>query len=755
MNTFRNVTIVCVCIFVMGMSGCGSDDNNADNFLNSQTGYFVDDFVISLDYNCGGLTGKTDDNGAFEFLDDQGCTFRLGSLELHASPEALYDRYISPYEVTLDRSQAITLAAIIQSASIQYGKRMILIDEITDTIQNTSLSNGNESVTQAFGSNPFSITLKSIEEARLTMAKNLNSNGMLLGDLDQQLQELKTYNGIASFGLDILEEGAKDYLSSQVLKAFGLDKNDTSQDLKEITDKLDNIESQLATIEKQVEALIGDFAQLDTYIEKTQYSYYNQMLSDMTADSDVIWNSYKGVFGQDYDAYLDQRTYNESTCKAFKTNVAGDQLYAPPQGPEPLFEAIAVILENFKSSLTDNTSYLSVLFEATQQYLLADKLPQVGGQSTSLKSVLDQYNEGLMNQYAYVLLTLQKFFILEQTLIYMGSSDTKKDLCNLALDSLWVQHDTDSITPKNTYAVNLKNLQSAYDAVIKTVKNAFNSAIVSDKIDGNDTPKSDSDITKPWIATIDINTKIINALGKQNYIPEGDWNKDACILYQWNGFSDWDTTFQGDFDGSILTAQCTYGGNTASSTLDMNTRCYDGSNDTPVMTQTTSPYLECQYLSTANLMSINKVNTVQTGFWPGNRNAHLDPQLVIRDHIAFSDDNTIYFKPTSYASGSYVSQFLQVNFDNGEKALVQFDAKSWDCSGGDCHYCSVQCGSSKGVQGQAYWSCGGNHSTDNPDYMTGDSEQNITSASGEQSVQIRVDGADQSSGDTYFHYNLQ
>lgn len=744
-------SLVLIFALVIGSFGCSSDDNH--NKVNSQTGYFVDDFVVNLDYNCGGLVGKTDGNGAFDFIMNKGCTFKVGQLEFYVGPEDLYDYYISPYEITSNADEAVTLAAILQSASIQDEGRMILLNEIGETIQNTSLSNGDESVIQAFGSNPFFIALTTISEAEAAMSKNLDKNGALLQGLDKKIEALKPYNGIASIGLDILGDAAKDYLSSQVLKAFGLDKDDPSQDLKDITDNLDKIESQLATIENQVQTIIGDFAQLDTYIEKTQYAYYSQMLSDMTMDSDVIWNSYKGTFGQNFDAYLDQRTYDNDTCTAFKTNVAGDQLYAPPQGPEPLFEAIAVILQNFSDSLTDNTSYLSVLFEATQQYLLADKLPQVGGQSTSLKTVVDQYNEGLMNQYAYVLLSLQKFFIIEQALVYMGSSDTKNDVCITALDGLWVQHDTDSITIMNTYAVNLKNLQSSYNNIIKVVKNVFNEAIISDKIEGYSTPKSDPDITKPWIATIEINTKIINALGNQNYIPGGDWKNDACILYQWDGFSDWNQIFKGDFDGSVLTGQCTYNGKTASSTLDMNTRCYDGGQDTPNMTQTANPYLECEYLNTANLMSLNPVNNISSGYYPGNRNAHFDPQLIVRDYIAIHNDNTIYFKPTSYASGSHISQFIQVNFDNNERALVQFDAKSWDCSGGDCHYCSVQCGTSKGVQGQVYWACGGNHSSDDPaNPGTGDSEQDITSASGEETVQIRIDGGGQTSGDTYFHY---
>jgi hypothetical protein len=228
-------------------------------------------------------------------------------------------------------------------------------------------------------------------------------------------------------------------------------------------------------------------------------------------------------------------------------------------------------------------------------------------------------------------------------------------------------------------------------------------------------------------------------------VSEGTWAA-GCNLYVWSGAS---TAASGGFtdgvfDGQHLAALCTCNGETVTTLpLDLISRCYDASTDQPVMTQIGTSYLECQYLSQTNIVTAAPFDNSVAGYGSG----YAPPDYVSQDFDAGYDaevyGSTPVLTPGSNSFGltwpdshqSYVSQMVQVNFPNGERAMFNISAQA-------SQLIEVQCGDG---MGNANWGCMDN-SGEEPEACAGGwkgggySQLTLMSPSTAMSVLVRVDG---------------
>ena len=103
---------------ILALSGCGgssssSTDTTTSNpdLTNAKVGYYVDDPVAGLDYNCNGITGTTGPNGEFNYIPGTTCTFSLGDVPVRQiGTEGLSDT--NPYFIETDGNIAAVLQTI-------------------------------------------------------------------------------------------------------------------------------------------------------------------------------------------------------------------------------------------------------------------------------------------------------------------------------------------------------------------------------------------------------------------------------------------------------------------------------------------------------------------------------------------------------------------------------------------------------------------------------------------------------------------
>ncbi|MBK5967772.1 hypothetical protein Thiosp_04266 [Thiorhodovibrio litoralis] len=535
-----------------------------------QRGHFIYPFVVNLPYQCGKRKGRTDGEGGFYFRRGQQCTFLIGELELKLdtisrNPGGLevIGKYISVHDFTETEEEAAALYAILETVSVFGAERLYVVDELAEQVQNVDLDVGDPSVNLAFSGHFDPPNLTSVARAERHLDRHFHEDGTFVRDFRLTLVQLPKGVKSEDMVLDFLGDTAKEYLSSQVLDTLGLG-DDTSEKLAELSTQLENLNSEIQTVIQDDKKLLGDFAKLFNYLDATKQAAYNALFTDITTDIGNYQKEYNNILsGQT----LEQTLTNSDNCSALEDLMQGILPAAtdPTVANDlPILAAAPVIRDqilaaalDFQSTKADNSKPLAQLFVAAQQHL-STKLPKVGSVSSDETSaLLDQYNEGAMNQLAQAVSILQSLYLFEHTALYIRSPDTGvSDDCKKNFSLTLAEQNMDET---KSFAKNLVTLQGYYNSVGKlkmgvsgVLDNFFNSVLISDAIWGHTSPKSSAYETH-WISAVKMEIEQATAQDWIN-MPSGDW-VDNCKVYQWYGFTDFpesDRFPNASFDGTSL-----------------------------------------------------------------------------------------------------------------------------------------------------------------------------------------------------------
>lgn len=742
MQRFIKWTVGVIAVTTIGLfSGCGgassssSDGSeNPNSSLVTKTGYVYDELVVNMPYQCSSYSGMTGEDGSFQYIEGESCTFALGEMNFAISAEKLTKGYVTPFDMTETKEEAYVLAAILKTASLYSGERMVLMDEYAAKIKNVSLKDGDTSVKNAFGNSLDDFMYVPVARAEIELLENVDENGTVIGDhprtLATSISNDDEENPLDDIALDFIGDMTKDYLKSQVMSALGLD-DDTEKEFDAINDKLTEISTELTQIEKQLEETIADFKLLFNLIDKTKYT-------DLVQSFDDLYNNIHGYQGE-IKSTLSTRIGDVNLSKALSDGTIGnlDQdncgpvivpLFADPNytfrmptddgsyDTVNMIGAMDYFVENEGKNFDES---LKNLLSASKQ-VTYDNMPNIGdtSNSTSVVKIINTFNEELMNQLVQTSDTLQVMYNIFAMYAYLESSDTK-GICSPSSQEIQLRYAASYFDAQKTFKDNMKVIQSLFDSIQSKLTATIEPSIISDPIAGYYNTK--------WIKATSINED--SGVSK---IPLGDWN-NSCLLYQFPGVTKQPSkhTYQGDFNQTDLTALCSHNNADSNTTLSFSQRCYQADTNVTV-TQTSTPYLECEDLSLTYFGNVHGNLNVDTGYAADN-GANVEVQdnyFTIYEttnlHNQGNNNYTIH--------GDKKSAFLQVNFDNNERALVQFDVK-----GSGAQNISLQCGEIN-TELPHVWSCGENKSEKDPAPGNGYSRQDITTPSGEKTWRIQVDG---------------
>lgn len=105
------VTIACASALALYLTGCGGGGDPT-----TKTGVFVDSAVANINYKTATLSGKTDANGGFSYVEGETVTFSIGDADL---PSAYAKQTMSPLDLVgttdFDNQAVINIARLLQS----------------------------------------------------------------------------------------------------------------------------------------------------------------------------------------------------------------------------------------------------------------------------------------------------------------------------------------------------------------------------------------------------------------------------------------------------------------------------------------------------------------------------------------------------------------------------------------------------------------------------------------------------------------
>ena len=107
-GSILSASAACFLLIGCGGGGGGSLLSSSDTL----TGIFTDSPVSGLDYVCTSTSGVTDENGAFEYVSGDTCTFKLGELVLGS---VTAKNEITPLDIVNSDVEAINIGVLLQS----------------------------------------------------------------------------------------------------------------------------------------------------------------------------------------------------------------------------------------------------------------------------------------------------------------------------------------------------------------------------------------------------------------------------------------------------------------------------------------------------------------------------------------------------------------------------------------------------------------------------------------------------------------
>jgi len=102
------------------LTGCDSDSSSSTNDTQDSsgtlTGRFVDSAVANIDYNTdSGMSGKTDVNGNFEFIEGDKVSFHIGKLKLGEAKPFKNNSVVTPKDLAEDNKTLTLMLQLLQS----------------------------------------------------------------------------------------------------------------------------------------------------------------------------------------------------------------------------------------------------------------------------------------------------------------------------------------------------------------------------------------------------------------------------------------------------------------------------------------------------------------------------------------------------------------------------------------------------------------------------------------------------------------
>lgn len=540
-----SIVFMAVLLFI---SGC---NNN-----NVQKVYFVDAFVVGLEYDCGRHHGKTDENGSFNYGGIGDCSFHLGELSFNASQESMQKGYITPYDVTETPEEAHVLSAILHYVSFDAHNRMILLDEATKKINDYPLDRGDESIIGALGIEETDSYIH-VNHAKRLLSKYVNRDNTLKYDIFTMTSGSGDIAGdlAGDFALQIGKGMLSElggFAASQIFSAIGIPGFSNDDGMSQVTEKLDQLSKDIAKQTKEIEAILSDFDVLFGEIDTSKYNDFSLMYSDTFLDSANINDTFRGITWVDGN-YSTLDNYTPTMCKSLENKIFDPvvQLTTPSNSADHWDKNS--VLDSFSYWHNDLIGSLKTYFSVKQAYLSLI-MPEVGNDKnvTGFIGLIDQYNENVLQVRLNVMLSVQRLIQLHQTALYLTSNKSKCTSTDFDIAIPSVQSiSTVPLVYGHDYNASLADLENYYQKFLFDLSDLFDSQMISDPIEGKNYMGSTYDSSATWISAVDSNFTKHTAGTAVKHLPDGEWKK-SCLIYQYYGFSDLNATIRGDYNGHYL-----------------------------------------------------------------------------------------------------------------------------------------------------------------------------------------------------------
>lgn len=337
-------------------------------------------------------------------------------------------------------------------------------------------------------------------------------------------------NGAAGAGNDTPTGAITDFVGgafenwgqSEFLGAIGLTPAPaTAEQMNEVLSDLAGIQTDLAAAETQLATLLGDFVSLQAQMSQDDFQAQAELLQSITTSEYASWNQFTNIVGNQTLAEVAANPLSTGGLEGLLTDAFLNTL--AQQAAE--LSNTAEAGDELNSTVPD--------FLTSAKNLLTSEMASAQAAGTNVVPLFDQYNNGLMQQYYYLVNALQQIYTIEQTVLYMQQTTPSFDTVTLA---------EPGILDSNTYAENYAALDDLFQNRVVQLCTLFSAAIVSDFAP----PLTCGTTTAP------APTKAATLPG----IVGGPWT-GTCFLYEWVGVLPApETGFEGSWNGKTLEAQC-------------------------------------------------------------------------------------------------------------------------------------------------------------------------------------------------------
>lgn len=550
-----SIVFMAVLLFI---SGC---NNNND----VQKVYFVDALVVGLEYDCESYTkGKTDKNGAFDYVGIGDCEFHLGELSFTASQESMQKGYVTPYDVTETPEEAYVLSAILHYVSFDAHNHMILLDKATKKINDYPLDRGNESIIGALGIEETDSYIH-VDHAQRLLSKYVNSDNTLNYDIFTLTSGTRVTgddleSGIAEeFATGIARGIGSElgmYAASQIMSSIGIPGFSDDDDFSKVNEKLDKISAGIQVISQKVDTIIGDFDILFAISTIEDQNDFSQMYRDIYDDSVYLFGLMATHLVKEGNVTATLDDYNPSLCAVLKENIfdnTGVLLTSPSTtSGDRVGRTVPASFQRWHDTLIPS---LEKYFSAQEEYLSL-MMPEIGDSKevSGFIGLLDQYNESVLQLRLTVMIAVQRLIQLHQTALYLtsqqGIDSTKCSAIDFD-DIPQAQSTTGPVYRGHDYNSSLLDLENYYEPFVEELNNYFDTRMISDPIEGKNYTGSMKNDNALWRSAIHSDFTKHQASPEPKHLPDGAW-KDSCLIYQYYGFSDLNATVRGDYNGHYL-----------------------------------------------------------------------------------------------------------------------------------------------------------------------------------------------------------
>lgn len=398
------------------------------------------------------------------------------------------------------------------------------------------------------GSNNVSVILTSAKVPKIIKTLATGNKPSAFGDFVTASAPEGVAGTIGNFvGAALAKWGA-----SQFMKIVGIPTSEqvVQQQLNTVINDLQAIQNQLNVISTQLEALTQDFFNLQDEMESNNYKEQAEFLNQIETGTATSWTQFQ-------NALLNTAIPCNPSLQATGDNCVYYDLPNVLGQPSNLQALSLLLTDSYLNTLAQSAQQMSntgstsaPLNETVPDYLLSAKqllqaqiqssinyhsnIMNVGswtapGQTVAQSlSVFDQYNNGLINQYFYLIDALQQVYTIESAVLYL-QANAPQQFGGIVL----AEPGIGPTTPQN-YQGQLTTLNSLFTARTDQLYALFSQAIVSDA--GGTSPN--------------LPTKTGQVVGLS-----GNWNT-ATSLYVWEGLlPTGENGYEGYWDGTSLTAQ--------------------------------------------------------------------------------------------------------------------------------------------------------------------------------------------------------